>query len=67
MSRKCSGCQSFQKFKQMVGNSGLCLARDARTNEDSSCPLWKGIPFNRKALPSVGRVLARSEGPDDAG
>jgi len=49
MSRKCSGCQHFQKMRHLAGNSGLCLLRDGRVDEDGGCQLWKAIPFDRAA------------------
>ena len=49
MSHKCSGCANFQKMKTMVGNSGLCLAQDRRTDEDrgNGCALWQAVPYDR--------------------
>lgn len=49
MSRKCSGCANFQKLRQLVGNSGLCQARDGRVDEDDGCDRWRAIPFDRTA------------------
>jgi hypothetical protein len=50
MSKKCSGCSSFLKIKNLVGNSGICQDKDVRSDEDNSCGNWKAIPYNRKKL-----------------
>lgn len=50
---KCGGCQHFQKRKNDDFSSGICLLHDTRTNTDSGCSKWKGIPYNRKSNKNI--------------
>lgn len=53
-SRKCGGCQWFMKRKNDQHSGGICDFWDYRTNTDSKCDEWKGIPYDRKLNKKMG-------------
>lgn len=65
--KNCGCCSGFQKLKNMVGNSGLCVVLDRRTDEDRGhrCKHWKGIPYKykvkNKILTEITELLEAKE------